>query len=58
MALEREYDLLCDRLAWSRDMLFDYERIEATGMFHGPEIVIDEMVAEIRKLRKLAKEAD
>lgn len=47
-----EHDALLTKLAEARDELFGYERMVETLMINGAEYVIDEMVSEIKKLRK------
>lgn len=47
-----EHDTLLTKLAEARDELFGYERMVETLMINGPEYVIDEMVSEIKRLRK------
>ena len=48
------HDQLLTKLASAREKLFDYDRSFETLMVNGPEYVIDEMVAEIERLRKEA----
>lgn len=48
-------DELSAKLAEARGELFKYDRMVETQMINGPEYVIDEMVAEIKKLRKALK---
>lgn len=50
--MSKQYDELVTKLVEARDELFDYERMVETMMINGPEYVVDEMVAEIKKLRK------
>lgn len=47
-----EHDALMTKLAEARDELFGYERMVETLMINGPEYVVDEMVSEIKRLRK------
>lgn len=47
-----EHDALLTKLAEARDELFGYERMVESLMINGPEYVIDEMVSEIKRLRK------
>lgn len=47
-----EHDALLTKLAEARDELFGYERMVETLMINGPEYVVDEMVSEIKRLRK------
>jgi len=51
-----EHDALLTKLAEARDELFGYERMLETLMINGPEYVVDEMVSEIRRLRKALEE--
>lgn len=47
-----EHYALLTKLAEARDELFGYERMVETLMINGPEYVVDEMVSEIKRLRK------
>lgn len=47
-----EHDALLTKLAEARDELFGYERMVETLMINGPEYVVDEMISEIKRLRK------
>lgn len=47
-----EHDALLTKLAKARDEIFGYDRMVETHMINGPEYVVDEMVSEIKRLRK------